>query len=915
MMEYFVASGKRPPYQACMEKVAAADVLVVIVAHRYGWIPPDQPGGGHKSITWLECEEAVQQGREVLAFLVKDDCGWPEDKKEQYRVIANLEASTPELLAEVQRDVKSLAAFKAWLNGRGIRATFTNPDDLGAAVERALREWRPTPRPKKPARAKPAAADPTAYLRNLCEQTAWIDIRGLQVGAGKAYRFPIEDLYIPLTTQPEAKEREKLAARNPMELEEALSHHRLVVVGDPGSGKTTFLRHLAHVWCSGLLDAPAHASLLFPILIRVADLAEHIRNCKEKSGRPTTRAAPPWLLHFLAQQSHDLNWGLDEAFFREKLQGASCIVLLDGLDEASNQQERDTLVRLFEAAIQAYANCRFVVSTRPLSFTGLAGFHTAQIEPLEPPAIEKFLEHWCRGLFAEDAGARRHFDELSEALHRADIGLMASNPVMLTALAVVHWNQRRLPEQRADLYESILLWLARARETRPGRVSAERCLELLQGLALAMQTHPEGRQVQVEKGWASQTLPLAFIEQEEVDSGIIVSRGTEVRFWHLTFQEYLAARAIAGLADASQYELLLTGDRLYRPEWREVVLLLAGVLIRQGRGKVDGLFSAVLKSLGANPSLAEQARCAGLLGALVRDLTPLGYKPADRRYADVLEEVLGIFDAEKAAGLDFETRLEAAEALGQAGDPRLEHEENWIEIEGGTLLMGAQSKSRKQPNYDPEASRNEAPVHEVDVKKFRMAKYPVTVSEYRKFMDSQGYLDQRWWSAGGFAREAEPDGWVKQSAHPNWPVTGVNWYEAAAYCAWAKRRLPTEAEWEWAARGRTGRKYPWGDQEPDVTRANFDEGGVRHATPVGLYPAGATPEGVQDMAGNVCEWLADAYASHRKEAGESEPVRVLRGGCFFSNSAYLRASNTGWNEAGRRDSIVGFRCVREVVVA
>src|SRR5450432_2035036 len=98
MMEYFVASGKHPPYRACMEKVAGADVMVVIVAHRYGWIPPDQPAAGHKSITWLECEEAVKQGREVLAFLVDTHCDWPEADKEEYRITANICAATPELL-------------------------------------------------------------------------------------------------------------------------------------------------------------------------------------------------------------------------------------------------------------------------------------------------------------------------------------------------------------------------------------------------------------------------------------------------------------------------------------------------------------------------------------------------------------------------------------------------------------------------------------------------------------------------------------------------------------------------------------------------------------------------------------------------------------------------------------------------
>jgi predicted NACHT family NTPase len=142
---------------------------------------------------------------------------------------------------------------------------------------------------------------------------------------------------------------------------------------------------------------------------------------------------------------------------------------------------------------------------------------------------------------------------------------MARNPVMLTALAVVHWNERRLPEQRADLYDSIITWLSRSREQRDGRATADRTVVLLQELALAMQDDPEGRKTQVSKRWAAESIaaelgggPVTkdtvaaaerFLDEEEVDSGIIVGRGNELAYWHLTFQEFLAAKAIASRLD------------------------------------------------------------------------------------------------------------------------------------------------------------------------------------------------------------------------------------------------------------------------------------------------------------------------------------------------------------------------------
>ncbi len=207
---------------------------------------------------------------------------------------------------------------------------------------------------------------------------------------------------------------------------------------------------------------------------------------------------------------------LDEvvAFFRQQLERGDALVLLDGLDEAPTEQHRKAFAALLENTTSRYGRCRYVLTGRPTAFTDelvFPGFDHVEIDPLEDVAIEKFLRRWCQALFAEHAAeAERHLAELLDALRsRIEIRRMARNPVMLTALAVVHWNEKRLPEQRADLYESILGWLSRARVQRPGRPTRERCVSLLQDLALAMQDHAEGRQVQVPRHWAAETLARA----------------------------------------------------------------------------------------------------------------------------------------------------------------------------------------------------------------------------------------------------------------------------------------------------------------------------------------------------------------------------------------------------------------------
>ena len=149
-------------------------------------------------------------------------------------------------------------------------------------------------------------------------------------------------------------------------------------------------------------------------------------------------------------------------------------------------------------------------------------------------------------------------------------------------------------------------------------------------------------------------------------------------------------------------------NKVYLPDWREVVLLLSGALHQQGKAKVDGILAGLLDGLGAAPSLADQARCAGLIGSILRDLAPLKYEFPDARYQGLLDAVTAIFDRERSQSVPMETRIAAADALGQAGDPRIDcpaATDYWVTIPAGKFLMGAQSKDPHGANYDPEALR------------------------------------------------------------------------------------------------------------------------------------------------------------------------------------------------------------------
>lgn len=458
------------------------------------------------------------------------------------------------------------------------------------------------------------SADFISYLTKLRSDCMYMDIRGLATGEKKVYQFKIDQLYIPLKTAGggihEEKRGKKVAPDGMMPrdvlLQEALKEHRLLIKGDPGAGKTTFLRFLSFTLCQRWLgeEPSLSAAPVFwpeppplPLLIKPAVLMEYIRQHKGKGeGFPVEDDSPEWLVLFIEKMGVENNWGLSADAIREKLKEGNCLILIDGLDEAPDVSIREKVLSLATRTINAYNECKVVVTTRPIALTDTrlpSGFAEVQIAPLDDQSIDVFLSRWCKALYA-DAPEKSEclFDELKKAINaRSAIHLMARTPVMLTALAVVYWNEQRLPEQRAKLYKSIITWLLRSREKKPGRLSADRCRLHLEELAFKMFIHPEGRKRQVGLRWAAETIAYqfdpkdkergtmeaeAFLRAEMVDSGIIVERQRQVEFWHLSFQEYLAACKIGGFLDNKVIETIFEDGRIFKSEWREMLLLLGG---------------------------------------------------------------------------------------------------------------------------------------------------------------------------------------------------------------------------------------------------------------------------------------------------------------------------------------------------
>ncbi|MBI4671018.1 MAG: SUMF1/EgtB/PvdO family nonheme iron enzyme [Chloroflexi bacterium] len=232
-----------------------------------------------------------------------------------------------------------------------------------------------------------------------------------------------------------------------------------------------------------------------------------------------------------------------------------------------------------------------------------------------------------------------------------------------------------------------------------------------------------------------------------------------------------------------------------------------------------------------------------------------------------------------------------ATALPASGDTG-----EMISIQGSAFTMG-----------DDKGDPDERPAHPVTVEDFAIDRFEVTNALFDAFVQATGYRTEN-------ESKGKAQTWRTLSTPDTGgnPVVMVSWADAQAFCAWAGKRLPTEAEWEFAARGADGRVYPWGN-EYDPKKFNGKESGIHGTVHVGSYPAGVSAFGLDDMAGNVWEWTADWYQPYPGGAASQffgEKFRVTRGGGWFDTNKQVRTSNRSSADPSAANDDLGFRCAR-----
>lgn len=738
------------------------------------------------------------------------------------------------------------------------------------------------------------------------------------------------------------------------DIREAIDEHqRIILLGDPGSGKTTALWRLAFDYASA---ARKDDRAPLPLIVSLGDYTDDTPFDTYLAG------------HLGPLASH-----------LESYRAAGrLILLLDGLDEIPRIDHIERLSRIQEV-LDRQSEEALVITCRALNYATslqakfkLEGLQRVEVSPLNETGISTFLRNylgqtagerlfwimaggdevrdrwktwqWAKGTWAEFWSEENHkktraSQDVQPPYRQREPSLLAlgRNPYLLLMIAQVYANAGgELPRNRGRLFIAFVDALLHREEKRSrGKwIEAERQKRALSALAYAMQEQP-GLGTVVEREWA-----LARFQEAMLDNGPEPSESSEaekllylatcasllnaddagVRFFHQLLQGYFAAqelgRRIAEGKDLSSY---WPPDRWWEPSgWEETVVLLAGM-------QPDA--SALVEDLAAvNPLLG--ARC------LLEGDAQTG-ETARHRTAKAL--IARMTDGNQPTV----ARARAGDALARLGDPRFRANAwhlpdepllGFVEIPAGPFLMGSDE------TQDQDAFEEELPQHIVELPTYYLARYPVTVSQFQAFVQHRSYQAQ--------------GPWEQYSGPENHPVVAVTWYDAVEYCRWLTEklrnwrgtpeplatllqrgsegsppwvvRLPTEAEWEKAARGNDGRLFSWG-KESDPNRANYDETGIGTTNAVGCFPDGASPYGCLDMAGNAWEWTHSLWGEsasppnfgypYCSEDGREDPSaaanvrRVLRGGSFYSGVWSIRCAYRDGDFPGYRGGTESFRVV------
>ncbi len=722
--------------------------------------------------------------------------------------------------------------------------------------------------------------------------------------------------------------------------------NRLAITGGAGCGKTTVLRYIAWRLSTALQDEKAlseaarlglaeNVRLPVPILVSCASFARYLRDLPGH--------APGNLESFL---SHDLEhneatFELSPDFFKQLLkEGRDVILLLDGLDEVADTHERERMrdwIAKFSADRKAL---RVMVSCRTVAYrndAALANFREIAVQPLD---MEKHIAPMVRQAYAcinvdqrevRIAQLLRGIEQL-EQNRRASPGYdgkpLVDSPLMVRLMLIVQMNNRELPDERAELFDKAVDALFQVEygvdveNKKEIAKNWERFRDMAQHLAfhLHQQGKDQGREIEepelkniLRKEADFKPHVDDFLRLVRLRGGVVEERGGKFLFMHHAFQEFLVARYLREVmyGDKGRQGVLdHLGQWLQDPWWREPILLMTGYRASASPNEARKLIGA-LATAGASPNA--QFSAAELAGTSAMEWHDSGVE-IRTLCAQRIVALLG--NAEALQNSNPVIRARVGDVLAHLGDPRFDS--NCFYLPANDPMFGfveiPEDKRFKIGTRKADAARV-AKVIGSDVEladeindsltptpTFYLARYPVTVAQFRAFVVADKVkIDDE-------SALRDPD---------SRPVRYVSWREALQYCEWLHRQftvatalknsgitkqintgwritLPSELEWEKAARGASSTIFPWGD-DADSNRANYDDTLIGDTSAMGCFAANAL--GLYDMVGNVWEWTRNRYENYPYDAKDGRVTlasndlrRALRGGRWDWDLGFARCA-------------------------
>ncbi len=939
-----------------LKKPSECDIVIVIFWARMGtpltekYRKPD--GGRYRSGTEYEFHEALnglknRSKPDVLVYRRKTppdvNLADPEldEKKKQLELLESF-------FAEFRNPDGS---YQSWFK------QYDEPSDLARILEEDLRdlitqyfEAIPLDEAKLPSLPEETKCreDLDEEIRQYCCKADTWHANLPVAGFVTQLRVPIEisDIYVPLhamidlrgiceETFADAAHAEDVLRKNEASLEIPLPeafrqlsqrHKRgIVILGDPGSGKTTHLKRLL-LWC--LRNGPRSIDLpegMLPVFLPLRELRDLDRG----------------LDAFIQTQLDSPQLDTPKGFGKRLLRRGNLLFLLDGLDEVVDICRREQLSNWIGKALRAYPDCCFVVTSRFAGYSRRVrlseDFLEMHIRPMSEAQVERFVNNWYRivevGLAKDPSQAeglaREKAEHLLARLREPDfrarrVSELARNPLLLTNICLVHRHRGGLPKKRARLYEECIDVLLEHWRGSKGLkvVSAQTGRRALQPAALWLHGE-EGRARARAEELARQIEPVLkalnwtegsaedFLRTMRDDSGLLIGWGPdEYGFMHLGFQEYLAAREIRSRAFENPKVLRELAGHFGESWWQEVALLLLAL-------EDPSLFVPYMREVVRQPAFAKHSNLVELCLDDAAEISPQPFvellatdpgkdKDLWQRQLTALQildridtKLVEMIQAKLGQHPSAELRRWIRDRITQAAQEVVVAKRGGYEllrVPGGVLTMGS-------PESEKGRSEDEGPQHEVQVSDFYIGRYPVTNEQYALFMKQN-------------PKVSEPEYWAERRFNqPRQPVVGVSWDEARQYATWAGLRLPSEAEWEYACRAGTRTRFYSGDSDEDLNRVGWYDGNSGEQThPVGEKEPNAF--GLYDMHGNVWEWVEDDWHSNYEgapadgRAWVDDPrvsVGVVRGGCWYNDQFGARAAFRLKLSPDLRLNLVGFR--------